>query len=216
MMKNAMILLLGLFVGCNTPAPKGEKGSTANARTVENVTDSAFEDLFTPIAPGEITGNVFTLVGEDYTVITSGTMEKYNSMTASFGGWGILFNAPTTWCFLRANRYTLEFIRETRTYTMTYFDEPYREQVMLFGTRSGRDSDKMQRHALTAVETPSGNIAYKEAKLIIECALTEITTVQPDDFYTDEGRSFVVTAHEEAKEYHKIVFGQITRAWTRK
>jgi flavin reductase (DIM6/NTAB) family NADH-FMN oxidoreductase RutF len=212
-MKSGFIVLLGLLAGCNTPAPKSA-GKAATGQ-VENVKEKAFDELFTPIEPREMTGNVFKLVGEEYTVITAGTGEDYNSMTASFGGWGILFNAPTTWCFLRASRYTLEYIRRERRYTMTYFDEPYRDQVMLFGTLSGRDSDKMKRHALTAVKTPAGNIAYKEARLIIECELTGITTVQPGDFYTEEGRSFIVTAYEEVKEYHKLVFGKITSVWVR-
>ncbi|MDR2129666.1 MAG: flavin reductase [Odoribacteraceae bacterium] len=218
-MKHSLIVLMGLLAGCNTPAPKGE-GKVANeqgtSQAMENVKEKTFDELFTPVAPRDIVGNVFRLVGEDYTVITSGTGEDYNSMTASYGGWGILFNEPSTWCFLRANRYTLEYIRREKRYTMTYFDEPYRDQVMLFGTSSGRDSDKMKKHTLSAVKTPAGSVAYKEAKLIIECELTEITTVQPADYYSEEGRSFVVKAHEEVKEYHKLVFGKITGAWVRK
>jgi flavin reductase (DIM6/NTAB) family NADH-FMN oxidoreductase RutF len=215
-MRNGLILLLGVLAGCNSPAPKGEEKASASLQETTNVKEMAFDELFVPVAPRDVTGNVFRLVGEDYTVITAGTEENYNSMTASFGGWGILFGDPTTWCFLRASRYTLEYIRQEKRYTMSYFDEPYREQVMLFGTLSGRDSDKMKRHALTAVTTPAGNVAYKEAKLIVECELTEITTVQPDDFYTKEGRSFVVNAHAEVKEYHKLVFGKITNVWTKK
>jgi hypothetical protein len=59
-------------------------------------------------------------------------------------------------------------------------------------------------------------MAYKEARLIIECKLVEVTTVSPDDFYTEEGRSFIVEAHAETNDYHKIVFGEITSVWMRK
>jgi flavin reductase (DIM6/NTAB) family NADH-FMN oxidoreductase RutF len=69
---------------------------------------------------------------------------------------------------------------------------------------------------LTAVQTPSGNTTYKEARLVIECKLTEVTTVAPDDFYTSEGKNFIEEAYEEAKEYHKIVFGEITGVWINK
>jgi flavin reductase (DIM6/NTAB) family NADH-FMN oxidoreductase RutF len=127
-----------------------------------------------------------------------------------------LFNEPATWCFLRASRYTLEYMKREKTYTMSYFDEPYKDQVLLFGSSSGRDSDKMQKHTLSLVETPLGNISYKEAKLIIECELTQITTVQPDDFYTEEGKSFVVDAYKEIKAYHKLVIGKITHVWIKK
>ena len=87
---------------------------------------------------------------------------------------------------------------------------------MLFGKKSGRDSDKMKETKLTAVQTPSGRTTYKEASLVLECNLVEVTTVSPDDFYTEEGRKFVVDAHAETGEYHKMVFGEITNVWRRK
>ncbi|MDR2450112.1 MAG: flavin reductase [Prevotellaceae bacterium] len=199
------VVCAGMLAACNTTPPKPE-----------NVKSKSFLDLFQPIAPAAMTGNVFKLVGQDFTVITAGTELNYNSMTASWGGWGVLFNEPTTWCILRANRYTLEFIRKENLYTMCYFDDQYKDQVMLFGSASGRNSDKMKNHTLTAVETPEGSIAYKEAKLIIECELTEITTVSPDDFYSADARTFITEAHAEAHDYHKLVFGKIAKAWVRK
>jgi flavin reductase (DIM6/NTAB) family NADH-FMN oxidoreductase RutF len=74
----------------------------------------------------------------------------------------------------------------------------------------------MKKHTLTAVETPEGSIAYKEARLIIECELIEITTVNPDDFYTADARQFITDAYEEAHDYHKLVFGKIVKVWVRK
>jgi flavin reductase (DIM6/NTAB) family NADH-FMN oxidoreductase RutF len=199
-------LLVGLLAACADNQTKP---------TVE-VKDKAFSDLFRPITAVEMTGNVFKLVGQDFTVITAGTEADYNSMTASWGGWGILFEEPVTWCFLRANRYTLEYMKKSETYTMTYFDDQYKDQVMLFGTKSGRDTDKMKEHKLTPVLTPSGNMAYKEAKLIIECALGEVTSVHPDDFYAEKGRTFVEDAYEEVNDYHKLIFGKITMIWVKK
>ncbi|MDR3219172.1 MAG: flavin reductase [Dysgonamonadaceae bacterium] len=215
-----LLLTLGLLAGCNSSGQKTEEktdnANEATEQTVENVTDKTFEELFISIVPAELPDNVFKLVGQDFTVITAGTESDYNSMTASWGGWGIMFNEPVTWCFLRANRYTLEYMKRERVYTMSYFDDPYKDQVIFFGSSSGRDSDKMKKHTLTAVKTPIGSISYKEAKLIVECELTEITTVQPDDFYTAEGKIFVTDAHKEAKEYHKIVFGKISNIWIKK
>ena len=178
--------------------------------------EKKFEDMFRAIAPQEIADNVFKLVGEDYTVITSGQVPTQNSMTASFGGMGILFEKPATWCFLRANRYTLEKIRENQTYTMSYFPEDYKEQVIFFGTKSGRASDKMRETKLTAVATPSGLPTYAEARLVLECRLIEVTTVGPDDFLTQEGRAFVEDGYRDAKDYHKLVFGEITKVWVKK
>jgi flavin reductase (DIM6/NTAB) family NADH-FMN oxidoreductase RutF len=192
-----------------------EKKTEPSPKT-ENVKEKSFDELFKSISPEEITDNVFKLVGKDFTVITAGKIPEHNSMTAGWGGLGILFEKPTTWCFLRASRYTLELIKKEQTYTMSYFSDEYKEQVLFFGSKTGKNTDKMKETALTAIQTPSGNTTFKEARLIIECKLAEITTVGPDDFYTPEGKTFIESAYDEVKEYHKIVFGEITNVWINK
>ncbi len=100
----------------------------------------------------------------------------------------MLFKKPTTWCLIRADRYTLEMIQKEQTYTMSYFPEEYKKHMLFLGSKSGRDSKKMKEVELTNVQTPSGDMSFKEAKLIIECRLTQITTPHPDDFYAQEAK----------------------------
>ena len=214
-MKNLLFMLpVLIFVSCNNVSQKGNAANGEQAAKIFDidVKNMQFEELFTKIEPTEITDNVFKIVGEDFTVITAGNESYFNSMTAGWGGLGILFK-PSTWCVLRANRYTLELIREEQSYTMCYFDDEYKDAVLYFGSKTGRDTDKMENNPLTGVSTPDGNIAYKEARLIIECKLMQITTVLPDDFYFQEGREFIEGGFEEAKDYHKLVFGEITNVW---
>lgn len=199
--------------GCNERTRKAPQTAEPAASAASAAQEGEFIKLFRPIEAKDIPKDVFTLVGTDYTVITAGNPEHYNSMVAGWGGWGILFSKPATWCFLRSSRYTLELMREEQRYTMSYFDDADREEVMLFGMRSGRDSDKMKASKLSPVQTPSGNMTYREARLVIECKLIEVTSVTPDDFYTGEGRTFVVDAYSETGDYHKIVFGEITGVW---
>jgi flavin reductase (DIM6/NTAB) family NADH-FMN oxidoreductase RutF len=182
----------------------------------EQVQSRSFGELFKEIDATKIQGDVFTLVSKNYAILTAGTPTKYNSMVTGWGGWGILFSKPAAFSFLRSNRYTLELMRQQKKYTVTFFDEAYKNDLMIFGTKSGRNSNKMKEHKLTAVQTPSGNMAYKEAKLIFDCDLIEVTTVSPDDFLTAEGRKFVTDAHAETGAYHKMVFGQITKVWAKK
>lgn len=206
------------FIGCNNPQKSLETTTNNAIDSIDysNVKDKSFEQLFKKIEPTDLTDNVFKLVGQDYSVITAGSDSLYNSMTASYGGWGQLFDNPTTWCFLRANRYTLELMKKERTYTMSYFPDQYKKEVLYFGSKTGRDTDKMKDNKLTFVKTPEGNITYKEAKLVIECKLVEVTTVNPDDFYIEKGKTFVQDAKKDANDYHKLVFGEITNVWIRK
>ena len=181
-----------------------------------NVKEMNFDQLFKQISPEEISDNVFTLAGKDFAVITAGKEDHYNSMTASGGGLGLLFMKPTTWCILRADRYTLEMIQKEQTYTMSYFPNEYREQMLFLGSKSGRDSEKMKEVELTSVQTPSGDMSFTEARLIIECKLTEITTANPNDFYTQEAKDWINEAYKEASDYRKFVFGEITHVWVKK
>jgi flavin reductase (DIM6/NTAB) family NADH-FMN oxidoreductase RutF len=184
--------------------------------TESNLDEKNFDQLFKQISPEEISDSVFTFVGKDFTVITSGKKSHYNSMTASGGGLGLLFMKPATWCILRADRYTLEMIQKEQTYTMSYFTNEYKKQILFLGSESGRDSEKMKEVELTGIQTPSGNITFKEARLIIECKLTALTTANPDDFYTQETKDYINEAYKEANQYRKLVFGEITHVWLKK
>lgn len=176
-----------------------------------------FTKLFRQISTEEIFehGNLFTMVGKEFFAITAGTEDHYNSMVGSGGGFGMLFRKPTAWCVLRADRYTLELIEKNRAFTLSYFADDHREQMLFLGSKSGRDSCKMEESLLTGITTPSGNISFKESRLVIECSLTEITTPAPDDFYTEETREYFSKAYREAGEYRKYIFGEITAAWIR-
>jgi flavin reductase (DIM6/NTAB) family NADH-FMN oxidoreductase RutF len=181
-----------------------------------NVKEMNFDELFKQISPEKISDNVFMLVGKVFPVITAGKEEHYNSMTASGGGLGMLFTKPTTWCILQTSRYTLELIQKEQTYTMSYFPDEYKEQILFLGSKSGRDSEKMKEVELTSVQTPSGDISFKEARLIFECKLTEITTPNPDDFYAQEAKNYIREAYKEESDYRKYVFGEITNVWVKK
>ena len=182
----------------------------------KTIREMNFEQLFLQITPEEITDNVFTLVGKDFYVITAGKEEQSNSMIASGGGMGLLFKKPTTWCTLRSDRYTLEMIQKENTYTISYFPNEYREQMFFLGSKSGRDSDKMNEVNLTPVQTTSGDMSYKEARLILECRLTQITTPNPSDFYTPEAKDYLKEAYKTESDFRKYVFGEITCVWVKK
>ena len=180
----------------------------------EQVVEERSRSGYVSVSPEEFDENIFNLVGKDFTVITAG--EDPNSMVASWGGVGIMFNKPVTWCFLRANRYTLEKIRETGTYTMCYFPDQYKGDIMQFGIKSGRNTDKMAQTKLTPFQTPDGYPAYREAKIIIECKLIAASTVSKDEFYTDEAKTFLQEGYDEAKDWHKLVYGEITNILIKK
>jgi len=177
---------------------------------------NSFEKMFKEITPEEIEDDVFTLVGKVLSVVTAGDREHYNSMVASGGGMGVLFRKPATWCIFQSGRYTLELIEKYKKYTLCYFPDEYKEKIMIFAKGSGRDCDKMKEVELEAIETPGGNMAYEEARLIIECELTQVTAPDINDFRTEEARGYIEEAMKDPIEQRKYVFGDITHVWVKR
>ena len=56
--------------------------------------------------------NPAELIGKQWMLITAGTQESFNTMTASWGGLGFLWNRPVAFVFVRPNRHTAKFIDE--------------------------------------------------------------------------------------------------------
>jgi flavin reductase (DIM6/NTAB) family NADH-FMN oxidoreductase RutF len=180
-----------------------------------------FDKLFKRITPTDLFETEYDFFGEGfplsgYPVITSCAGDCYNAMTGSGGGFGTLLKKPVTWCVLRSDRYTLELMESSGFYTMSYFPESYRDQVIYLGTHSGRNSKKMSELKLTVTQTPSGNICFEESGLLIECRLVQSSTITPDDFFEQGAKDYVRDAYESEHAYRKYVFGEILHIWLKK
>ena len=93
------------------------------------------------IDPKTITENVFSLIDEDWMLITAGTAERCNTMTASWGGLGVLWRKNVATVYIRPQRYTFEFVEREDYFTLSFFGGDYRPQLALCGSKSGREVD---------------------------------------------------------------------------
>ena len=99
---------------------------------------------FKEIKPEELKENPFTMIGKDWLLITAGTKECCNTMTASWGGLGVMWGKPSATVYIRQSRYTKEFVDKEEYFTISVMEESYREALKLCGTVSGRECDKMK------------------------------------------------------------------------
>ena len=56
--------------------------------------------MFGRIDPKELNQNVFSMIGEQWMLVTAGTAERCNTMTASWGGLGVLWGKPVATVYL--------------------------------------------------------------------------------------------------------------------
>ena len=81
--------------------------------------------------------------------IPAGNGEKVNTMTASWGGMGVIWDEDVVCIFVRQTRYTKEFIDGSDYFSLGFFDEEYRKKLAYLGKTSGRDEDKINKAELT-------------------------------------------------------------------
>ena len=73
------------------------------------------------IDPTEIKDNLIRLIASDWMLVTAGTPEKFNTMTANWGGTGYLWNKNIAFVFVRPERYTYGFMESTEGFSRIFF-----------------------------------------------------------------------------------------------
>ena len=89
---------------------------------------------FKEVKAEELQFNPFTKIGKEWMLITAGTEEKYNTMTASWGGVGVIWGKDVVTAYIRPQRYTKEFVDANDTFTISFFPEGYKKALSLCGS----------------------------------------------------------------------------------
>lgn len=126
--------------------------------------------------------NAAQLIGKQWMLISAGTPERFNCMTASWGGLGFLWNRPVAFIFVRPNRHTIGFIEAQDKLSLSFMPESYRQDLVYCGRHSGRDVDKMAHTSLHPQPLASGTPAFADADLVLECRKMFKTTLEQADF----------------------------------
>ncbi|MEG2320172.1 MAG: flavin reductase, partial [Bacteroidales bacterium] len=183
------------------PATSMQQPTTTVAETMEG---------YKNIAPDKIPGNIIKLLSEDWMLITAGNSTKFNTMTASWGGLGVLYNKPIAICFINPTRYTYQIMETGDTYTLTFYTETYREALNYCGSVSGRDTDKIKGSGLTPITTPNGSKAFSQAWMIIECRKLVSQSISLDAI-----NSAVEKEKRGLQPMHKMYIGEILNVWVK-
>lgn len=164
------------------------------------------EPILKPVNVKLLTDNVFKLLDNDWMLITAGQKDSFNSMTASWGALGILWNKPVAIGFIRPQRYTFEFMNKAETFTLSFFGSEHRAALNFLGSHSGREVNKMTESGLTPVLSERNNIYFSEARLVLECK-----TVYSDDLKSENFvNTNLVKDIYPKQDFHRMFIGEIT------
>ncbi len=151
--------------------------------------------------------NPFNLIGKKWFLITSGDESGYNTMTASWGQMGILWNKPVITAFVRPNRKTFEFMENNEYFTISFFSEDYRSALSFCGSHSGRDCDKAKETGLNPMFI-DGTTAFEEAEMVLVCRKVYTDALEENGFFDKSFLSFY-----DKDPYHKAFTGEITAVY---
>lgn len=160
---------------------------------------------FIEVDPTALSDNPFKIIGKDWMLVSAGDEQKFNTMTASWGSVGIMWNKPVSFIFIRPQRYTLEFVESNDYYTLSFFPgEEYRKALAFCGSKSGRDYDKCKETGLTPV-FDEGTPYFEQARLVMVCKKLYSQPLSEEYVIQD----FVKDNYEN--DYHKMFVGEIVK-----
>lgn len=166
---------------------------------------------FVPLSTDNLLVNPVNIMANDWMLITAGDKDSFNTMTASWGGIGNLWNRAVVFTFVRPQRFTYGFMEKNDFFSLSFFEGSYRQALNICGTKSGRDTDKVKEAGLTAVFSPEGTPFFREANLIFECRKVYSQQLMEENF----ADSSMLNKFYPHKDIHKQYIGEIVNAWTK-
>ena len=161
------------------------------------------------ISVDNLNENIINLIGKDWALVTAGSIEKYNTMTVSWGSMGFLWNKPVVTIFVRPQRHTFGFIESNDSFTLSFFTEEYRNTLTLCGTKSGKDIDKAKEAGITPYSPDENCVSFKEARLVIKCKKLYKSLLSKDCFIDKS----ILPKWYNDEDFHYVYIAEIENIW---
>jgi len=157
-------------------------------------------------------GRILRRIDKEWMLITAGTPEKLNTMTASWGGIGVLWFREMVNIFVRPERYTYEFVEAENYFSVAFFSPEYKKALALCGAKSGRDVDKVAACGFTVAQGIEGGVYFEEADLVLLCKKRYRTPLEADRMIDLDPTEFYNDHHGGV---HVMYMGEIVEVYRR-
>ncbi|ADZ85717.1 flavin reductase [Cellulosilyticum lentocellum] len=150
--------------------------------------------------------NSFNMIGKDWLLITAEKDGRVNTMTASWGGLGIMWNKKVAYIFIRPQRYTKEFVDSADRLSISVLPNSYRRELGYLGRVSGRDEDKISNANLT-VKQYEDVPYFDEARLTLICKKLYAQALK-EECFIDKG---IIDEWYPERDYHIMYVVEIEK-----
>ena len=158
------------------------------------------------IQPEQLERSPFQMIGKDWMLITAEKEGKVTTMTASWGGMGVLWRRNVVFVFVRHSRHTYGFLEAADGFSCTFYPEQYRQALSYCGTVSGRDEDKIAHCGFT-VDHAHGVPFFQQANTVIICKKIYSQQIDAKDFIDSQILSQCYEGN--AGDLHRMYVGEI-------
>lgn len=162
---------------------------------------------FKETAIEELQFNPFTKISKEWMLITAGDETKSNTMTASWGGVGIMWGKNIATAYIRPQRYTKEFVDNSELFTLSFLPEEHRNALAVCGKVSGKDVDNKWKEAGIHPYYVDKTTAVEEADMILVCRKLYAQEMKPECFIDAE----CDTKWYPDKDYHIMYMAEIVK-----
>jgi flavin reductase (DIM6/NTAB) family NADH-FMN oxidoreductase RutF len=164
--------------------------------------------MFRDIDLNNLNESAVKLIGTDWMLITAGDSEKYNTMTAAWGGLGFLWKLPVSYIFIRPTRYTYDFVENSPYFSVCFFDDNYRDALNYCGSVSGRQENKALKTGLIPKNFDNKTIYFEQSRLVLICRKLYYSDLDPQHFIDP-----TIEKLYPAKDYHRMYIGAVENAF---
>jgi flavin reductase (DIM6/NTAB) family NADH-FMN oxidoreductase RutF len=163
---------------------------------------------FKEISPDMIRRNPFQMIGKEWMLITAGDEDKVNTMTASWGGLGVMYGKNVVFIVVRPHRYTKEFLDQEDTFSLSFLDKEYKDKLNYLGSVSGRTEDKITKSGLT-LDRFNKTPFFLEATNVLICKKLYVQQMNGDGILEERFKS----TFYQSDDYHFLYIAEVTNAF---
>ena len=167
--------------------------------------------MFREIKPEDIKENSFSLIGKDWMLISAEKDGEVNTMTAAWGGFGVMWHENVVFVVIRPQRYTKEFVDSNEYFSLSFLPPQYKKQLTYLGSVSGKAENKIKKSGLNIIKE-NGVPYFKESKLAIICKKLYVQNYNPDSFLDKE----LMNKWYPDKDYHTLYIAKVEKVFEEK
>lgn len=153
----------------------------------------------------DIKDNFVKMIADDWALVSAADGKDWNTMTISWGGVGELWGKDVVFVFIRPQRYTKDFMDASDYFTVSFFDEQYKDALKVCGTKSGRTCDKISLAGLSA-EFDGEAVYPAQAKLVVKCRKIAVQKMDNSGFIDSS-----IESNYSAGDYHFVYIGEVEK-----